>query len=352
MRSSHPQIAVTVIIPTRNEAPHIPTTLQSILTSKDVLGEIEVIVADGNSTDNTRALVEELAERDPRIRLLPNPGGFAAHAFNLGIKAGRGRYLMIMSAHARLMPNHLADCIAALEAGRADIVGGIIETVPSGQSDEALVVWCVMNSALGFGPSKFRTGLQAPAFVDTIGAGMMRRDVIDAIGLFDEELIRGQDDEFNARARAANKRLLLLPHLRLTYTSRSTKQQLYNMCFQYGAYKPISNLKAGSLISLRQFAPSAMLSIWCLALLGALREPGLVIVPVGILAGYFGLAAAASLRVGRLSPSFLTQAFAAFVAAHVGYGLGFLRGVWAVMRFGRGAARALATAQQLTAITR
>jgi glycosyltransferase involved in cell wall biosynthesis len=345
-------IAVTVIVPARNEAPHIMATLQSILASERISGGVEVIVADGNSTDDTRALVEALAVRDSRVRLLANPSGFAAHAFNIGIQVARGRHLMIMSAHACLMKNHLADCIAALNDGHADIVGGVIDTVPNGHGNEAIAVWCVMTSAFGFGPSKFRTGALAPVYVDTVGAGMMRRDVVDDIGLFDEELIRGQDDAYNARARAANKRILLLPHLRLSYSARKTRRQLYAMCFQYGAYKPITNIKAGTLVNVRQFAPSAMIVVWIFGLLGALLVAWLLIVPIGIIIGYFGLALAASWRASNYTLLFFIQAFGAFTAAHVGYGLGYFCGVLAIVRFGRGAARALAEAPYLTMITR
>lgn len=345
-------IAVSVIVPARNEAPYIVATLQSILASEHVPGGVEVIVADGNSSDDTRALVEAVAACDKRVRLLANPCGFAAQAFNIGIMAARGRYLMIMSAHASLMTNHLADCIAALDEGRADIVGGVIDTVPNGRGNEAIAVWCVMTSAFGFGPSKFRTGAAAPKDVDTVGAGMMRRDVVDEIGLFDEELIRGQDDEFNARARAANKRILLLPHLRLSYSARATRRQLYAMCYQYGAYKPVTNLKAGTLVNVRQFAPSIMILTWVIGILGALLVSWLLLVPTGITVGYAGLAHAASRRATRFTLHFYIQAFGAFAAAHVGYGLGFFRGIWAIARFGRGAARALAASPQLTMLTR
>ncbi len=345
-------VAVSVVIPARNEAAHIAGTIDSFLQSVDVPGAIDIIVADGGSTDATAAIVTKIAAQDDRVRLIANPAGYAAHGFNLGIRAARGRNVMIMSAHARVAPDHLAMCVRALDENRADIAGGVIVTVPNGTSDEAVAVWATMTSALGFGPSRFRTGAQQPMYVDTIGAGMMRRDVFSAVGLFDEDLIRGQDDEFNARARAAGKRLLLLPHLKIDYVARATIPQLFNMCFQYGAYKPVSNLKAGTLINLRQFAPVAMLIAFSLGLLGAAISPWSLLACALIVCGYVTLAAATVLRAKRYGLRFFILAFLAFVAAHTGYGLGYMRGLFAVARFGRGAARALARMPNFTALTR
>ncbi|GAB6184957.1 TIGR04283 family arsenosugar biosynthesis glycosyltransferase [Thermopirellula anaerolimosa] len=103
VQESTPQAAlelISVIIPTLNEAEHLPSTLQSV---KDASG-VEVIVADGGSSDDTR----RIAEQDG-CRILVSPPG-RARQMNAGARAARGSILLFLHADTRL-PKHFQEAV-------------------------------------------------------------------------------------------------------------------------------------------------------------------------------------------------------------------------------------------------
>lgn len=344
---------ITVVIAARNEAAHIEACVGSVLGSQGLSGQVDVIIVDGNSTDATVEIVKGLAASDPRVRLINNPAGFAPHAFNLGILHAKGRHVMIMSGHATLDPRHLSACVEALDSGQADIAGVVTETHPGADTEEANAVWLVMTHPLGFGPSRFRQGVTQPTKVDTVAFGAMHGDLFTKVGMFDEDLIRGQDDEFNARVRRAGGRILLLPNLACAYLARTTISQLYRMCLQYGAFKPVSNIKAGNLISVRQFAPSAMLLMFITGILISLFWAWAILLPATIVLCYLLLSVVVARRMKNgLSAKGMWLVLKAFVAAHLGYGMGFFHGTLAILRHGKDAAQNLAKSRNLVRLSR
>ncbi|MGH1418084.1 MAG: glycosyltransferase family 2 protein [Hyphomicrobiaceae bacterium] len=344
---------ITVVIAARNEAQNIEACITSVLANEGLDGPVDVIVVDGNSTDDTSDIVKALAQKSPRIRLMNNPAGYAPHAFNIGIRNALGRHVMILSGHSKLSRHHLAACVDVLDKGQADIAGGVTQTLPGQETEEAHAVWLAMTHPLGFGASKFRQGVDVPTEVDTVAFGAMHGDLFAKVGLFDEDLIRGQDDEFNARVRRNGGRILLLPELSCAYFARTTISQLYRMCYQYGAFKPISNIKAGNLISLRQFAPSSMLLSFVAGLLISLIWGWAILLPVTIALCYLVLSLhrARKLKNGISLPG-VWLILKSFIAAHSGYGLGFLHGIYAVIRYGKTAAKRLARSQSLVRLSR
>src|SRR5579863_184080 len=81
---------VSVVLPILNEERHIRACLESVLAQDYPGDRFEVIVADGGSTDGTRDIVSAVAARDPRVRLIDNPGRLQAAGLNRAILAGKG----------------------------------------------------------------------------------------------------------------------------------------------------------------------------------------------------------------------------------------------------------------------
>jgi chlorobactene glucosyltransferase len=116
---------VSVVIPARNESETIEAVVHSILASS--YGAFEVLVVDDRSTDDTAAIVERLAARDPRVRLVrgePLPDGWYGKPWAClqGARAGTGGLLLFTDADTRHEPELLGRAVAALERARADLV--------------------------------------------------------------------------------------------------------------------------------------------------------------------------------------------------------------------------------------
>ena len=120
---------VSVIIPCRNEIKFLGRCLDSILGGDDPAGPMEVLVADGESTDGTTALIEQYAARDARVRRIRNPRRTTPAALNLAIQAARGDVIARVDAHAAVAPDYVRRCVDLLKSSGADNVGGVMRTL-------------------------------------------------------------------------------------------------------------------------------------------------------------------------------------------------------------------------------
>ena len=189
---------VSVLLPVRNEAQFVRACLESTLAGLDHAGiAAEVLVIDGDSSDETGAIIAEVARRDPRVKLLPNPGRTAPIALNIGIRHARGAVLIRIDGHAAYPTDYFTACLRTLEATGADNVGGYFDTRTRG--DRAMARALVAATSLPIGVAAgFRTAAPSGR-ADTVPYGCFRRTAFVQFGMFDERLTRGQDYEFNRR---------------------------------------------------------------------------------------------------------------------------------------------------------
>ena len=216
--------------------------------------------------------------------------------------------------------------VDALLTSDADNVGGIIVTLPADGSTMARAIAVGLSHPFGVGNAYFRIGVGAPRWVDSVPFGCFRREVFDRIGLFDEELIRNQDDEFNLRLIKFGGRILLLPDVVSYYFARRSLSDLSRMYYQYGYYKPLVARKVDGVMTLRQLVPG----LFVLTLAGtAVLAPVLPLLPVtlGIAGAYLTALVGCVIGAVRRHGWRCALALAAvFPAVHFSYGIGSLRG--------------------------
>jgi glycosyltransferase involved in cell wall biosynthesis len=327
---------VSVIIPCRNEAHWIRAGLESILENDYPKDRIEVLVVDGMSDDGTRSILSELAGRHPRIRLLDNPKKITPTALNIGIGVSRGSVIMRMDAHVAYPANYISALVGRLEDSGADNVGGVCVTRPATDTAMGRAIAVGMSHPLGVGNSYFRIGASKPRWVDTVPFGCYRRDVFDRIGVFDEQLVRNQDDEFNLRLIRRGGRILLTPEVVCDYYARDSLGKLWRMYYQYGYFKPLVVRKVGGVMTLRQLVPAVFVLSLVAAAVAAIWSWTAALLGAAIVLAYAAVilvaAAAAGLRRGVGCGLALV---AVFPTLHLSYGLGYLRGVLDFMIFRR-----------------
>src|SRR5262252_1605709 len=106
-------------MPVFNEGRFIEDALRSLQTQITPDFELEILVVDGMSEDNTRDEVGKLAGEDPRIKLLRNPSRHTPAALNIGLQAAAGHYVCIMGAHASYDADYISVCLQELLAHEA-----------------------------------------------------------------------------------------------------------------------------------------------------------------------------------------------------------------------------------------
>jgi glycosyltransferase involved in cell wall biosynthesis len=320
---------VSIVVPCRNECHHIEPCLTSILENDYPADRREVVVVDGMSDDGTRERIRDFAARHPGVRMLDNPDRLTPAALNIGIAETRGEVVIRMDAHGRYPRHYIPRLVETLMTSGADNVGGLFHTVPGGPGPVAEAIAMAMTHPFGVGNARFRTGIAAPTWVDTVPYGCFRRSLFERIGMFDPELARNQDDELNGRIIRAGGRILLLPDVALDYFARESLGKLGRMYYQYGYYKPLVVRKLGELPTVRQLVPAGLLVALAVSALLAWLVPAVGQVALAAVAGAY----AAGVLVSTLSAWYRTRRPAAlllplvFPLMHGAYGWGYLRGL-------------------------
>ena len=246
---------LSVICPIYNEEKYIAKCIESILAQDYPKNDLEILFVDGMSNDKTRDILLDYIKQYPFIRLLDNPNKIVPYAMNIGVQASKGDVIIRLDGHVEYPSNYFSELVKHLYDLDADNVGGLCETLPCGPSAKELAIAEALSSPFGMGNSYFRIGCNSIKEVDTVPFGCFRREVFDKVGLYDNELVRNQDDELNGRIIKNGGKIFLIPNIVTKYYARDKISKVWKMFYQYGLYKPLVNSKLGSPSTIRQFFP-------------------------------------------------------------------------------------------------
>jgi succinoglycan biosynthesis protein ExoA len=317
---------VSLVMPIRNEGRFIRESLSRLLEQDYPGDRVEILIADGMSTDGTRETVKEFQRADPRIRLIDNPGGIVSTGLNAALPQASGEIVIRVDGHCELDRSYVRRCVEHLRRPNLGAVGGPLTTV--GQTPLASAIATAMSSRFGVGDSTFRVGTDTPVLVDTVAFPAYPRSILDQAGPFDEELVRNQDDEYSYRLREMGLGILLAPDVRAVYHSRSSLRSLWSQYFQYGYWKVRVMQKHPGQMRPRQFVPPLFVSALAIGGLAALVSGWGVVLLAAVLVPYALLNIAASfVCAARNTWGALPFLPLTFAVLHLSYGAGFLTGL-------------------------
>lgn len=302
-----PGAGVSFVMPVLNEEGYLATAVASVL-DQDLDAPSELILALGPSTDRTDAIARELAAADPRIRLIANPAADIPVGLNLAIRAATHPTIVRVDAHSALEPGYTRRAMATLTRMRAANVGGVMRA--EGRTPFQRAVARAYTSRIGLGGGAYHSGgVAGPA--ESAYLGVMRRAVLDEVGLFDESVRRGEDWELNLRVRRAGYRVWFDPDLAVAYWPRERWSALVRQFRSTGTWRGELVRRYGRRNSLRFFAPPALVVVAMVAVVVAALQA------TGVLAG----AAAAVASVVYLPLiAYLVAVVAYALSAHAGPG--------------------------------
>ncbi len=263
-------------MPIRNEELHLEDAVAAVL-AQEYEGMFDVWLAVGPSYDSTEQIANGLADGDDRVRVVPNPAGTTPAGLNAAIAASNGEIVVRVDGHVTLPAGYISEAVRILRETGAVNVGGLQLAV--GKSSFERAVAAVMMSVVGSGGAEYRVGSTAKS-VDTVFLGVFDRSAGDAVGWFDECLIRNQDYELNIRLRAAGGLVWFDPSLVVEYQPRSTLRSLARQYFDYGRYKAVVLRMHGSSIRLRQLLPPVSMLLLALSFVVAAKFPIFLAVPL------------------------------------------------------------------------
>lgn len=305
--------SVSIVIPCRNEEKYISICLDSIIANDYPINRIEILIADGMSEDKTRGILKEYIQKYPFVKILDNPEKYTPFALNICIKQAKGEIIMRMDAHSTYEKDYISKCIKYLNKYNADNVGGIWKIVPREKNLVAKSIAFASSSMFGAGDAYYKRGYSGGVkLVDTVFGGCYKKEVFEKIGLFNENLIRSQDMEFNLRLKKAGGKILLVPEIVSYYYPKSNLKDFFFHNFEDGiwAIYPLKFIKIP--LKLRHYVPlifvlTLPLSIW-------------LYIPVSL---YFS----AKIAFREKGIRYFFAMPLVFATRHIGYGLGSVRGL-------------------------
>lgn len=300
-------------MPIRNEALHLAAAIDSV-RAQGYPGGLHVVLGVGPSTDGTEALAASMAYDAVDLTVVANPTGKTPAALNLAIAAGSAPVVVRVDGHSVLSPGYIEHAVAALRSTGATNVGGIQRPEATTVFEQAVAD--ATTSLLGTGGASYKVGALARS-VDTVYLGVFDREAIEAVGLFDESLIRNQDYELNIRLREAGGVVWFDPELSVGYTPRGSWNTLAKQYFEYGWWKSVVMRKHPRSIRLRQVIPPLGVLGVVLGLVVGLKWRPALVVPVA----YVG-AVGAAIRSTR--QPILTAGVLGVI--HTAWAAGLLRG--------------------------
>ena len=312
---------VTIAMPCLNEEGYIEACLQSVAEQDYPRERIEILVADGGSTDRTREILARISVADPRVRVIENPARIQAAGMNEILRAARGDVIVRMDVHCEYAGDYVRKCVEVLERTGADNVGGAQRARARSWFQKALCA--ALESPLGVGGASYRSP-DNEGLVDTVFLGAFRRRVFEAAGMYDPKAITNEDAELNQRIIAAGGKVYLSREVVVHYFPRDSYQSLAKQYYKYGRGRARTVLKHGSFPSPRPAIPFLMV-VSGAALLATSRWHPLTPIAAGLYAAVAGIEA---VRVGsRAGLPAIPIVWGIFPVLHVSHGVGFAAGL-------------------------
>lgn len=308
---------VSVVIPVYNEETSVRACLESVLAQDH--RDLQVLVVAGPSTDRTDDVVAELMSRDDRIEVVRNPRRSIPASLNLGLARCRGTWLVRVDAHSTVGPEYVGTAVERLREGRWGGVGGRKDAVARTASGRAVCV--AMGSRFGVGNSTYHHGTTVQE-VDHLPFGAYPVGLLRQVGGWDERLVANEDFELDHRLRLAGYPLLFDPRMVIRWSCRESVADLFRQYRRYGKGKVDVVWLHPRSVNPRHVLPPAFVAYAATGLVVNARTPRRWL---AMMAPYAAAVAVASVRSGRNlhGPRERLNLPAAYVAMHVGWGVGF-----------------------------
>lgn len=319
---------VSALLVTKNEQDYIEVALMSYINQTYPKDRYEIIIVDGESTDNTLNIVNKIKKEyetnDFAITVLNNPKQILAAGWNIGIQAAKGEYVIRIDAHAKAYPDFIEKSVETINKVEAVCVGGrLITKTIQGNND---TISKVFSSPFGVGNSSFRVSDKA-GYVDTAVYGLYKKSIFDNVGYFNEKYARNQDLQMHSRIKKNGGRFYFNPEIKCEYYARNTVKKMIKQAFGNGKWNMVLLKEDRSGLSLRHLVPFAfVLFIILSSIIGAVLKP-IWYLEALVLGIYFLLGLVFGIKAKAKGLEIVEMPFLFFLL-HISYGAGYLSGTF------------------------
>jgi|GEM_PF-5423022 len=248
---------ISILLAVRNEEDYIEKCLESLLNQDFPKNNYEILVADGNSSDRTRAIVKRISSetKNPKITLLENPEIVPSSGWNVCLKEAKGDFILLFGGHATIPRDFLTRNMKTWNKYSKEVdnlagIGGRY-TIGKFETFTPKLGYVLLNSV--FSGSSSHKRIEKPRLTNTVVFGLYKKDIIEKAGGFEDNLKNGGDLEINLRLRKKGYKLLTDPGIQFNYFPRTTFKKMLKQIWNYGIVK-------GMFLRRGYFIPKALIA--------------------------------------------------------------------------------------------
>ncbi len=243
-----------IIIPCLNEEHYIQGLVDKLVHDTEDL-DVQIIIADGGSSDKTPIIAKQLQETHENVVYLHNPRRIQSAAINLAVQeyGAAAEYLIRIDAHADYPDDFCKVLLAEAKDKKADSVVVSMNTI--GRQGFQKAVAAAQNSKLGNGGSAHRNAEKDGKWVDHGHHALMRIDAFQDVDGYDETFSHNEDAELDIRLNKAGYKIWLTGKTDMIYYPRSSPMPLFRQYYKFGEGRIRTLLKHKAKPHLRQMIP-------------------------------------------------------------------------------------------------
>lgn len=324
-------VKISIVIPCRNEEKYIEDFLHSVLENDYPKEFTEIIIVDGNSTDNTLNIIERFKSSYSIISVLNNKEQTTPNALNIGFKYASGDYIIRLDVHSIIPKNYFTELINYAQRLDADNIGTVVTTDVKNKNPKSCAIKKVLSNKFGVGNSYFRIGINKIIETDTVPFGCFKKEIFCKIGYFNKYLDRDQDIELNKRIKKNGGKIFLIPNISSTYFARENYSGLAINNFSTGMWNILTiyvTKKIGS-ISLRHLVPLFFILSLIMPIILFYIIPEFIIISILSIISYLALISSVSVKLVD-STTNVIHLIKAFIVLHFTYGIGSFVGLFRI----------------------
>ncbi len=311
-----------------NEHKYLPDLLYDLLKQTYPKELTEVILVDGDSTDDTRQIMQDFQSRwfneYKDIKILVNNKRIQPVGWNVVINNFTSDILLRIDAHARVPENFIEKNVSCINSGEY-VCGGPRENIIDEETSWKQMLLSVEQSMFGSGFASYRNETDERKYVKSVFHGAYRREVIEKIGLFNEDLIRTEDNEYHYRIRKKGYKICYSPSIKSYYQTRSSLSGMIRQKYLNGLWIGRTLFVCSGCISLFHLFPAVFVFGIVLCILFGLFLTWFPMLLLGIVYSFFLVI---STIISLIQKKQLLDIFMPFVivVVHIVYGMGTIEG--------------------------
>ncbi len=218
--------------------------------------DIEVILVDSNSDDNTREIMLDFKNKEKSfrtIKVLDNTKKILPAGWNVALKNSTGEAIVRVDAHSSFPDNFISSNVKELNSGE-NIVGGHRISIAQENNRWQNTLLIAEESVFGSGIATYRRK-EDRRYVNTLAHAMYRKKVFDDVGRYNENLARTEDNEMHYRMRKAGYKFLLSPNIISYHNARNSLRGMIKQKYENGKWIGITLKYCPKCFSVYHFVP-------------------------------------------------------------------------------------------------